>query len=274
MRLSAVILSFNSQRFLARSVEALVAALGQQPEGDEIFVVENGSSDGSVELLRELEARHAGLVKGIYCPRNTGTTVSRNLALARAAGRYLLVLDSDVTAIPQETLPHLMAVLDNHPKAGIVVPRLVYGSGREQLSTDRFPTIGHKLRRFFRLKAMEARLSPAEATRPREVDYAISAFWLMRSEAFRHVGPLDERIFYSPEDVDYCLRVWQAGFSVRYEPAVYAVHDAQEISRGFKMAGFTLRHAKGLAYLFWKHGYAFGLGRLYRRLGREQGTPT
>jgi GT2 family glycosyltransferase len=120
---------------------------------------------------------------------------------------------------------------------------------------------------------MEAALPPAQISQPREVDYAISAFWLMRREVFEKVGPLDERIFYSPEDVDYCLRVWQAGFGVRYEPAVHAVHDAQEISRGFKMAGFTLRHAKGLAYLFLKHRYAFGLSRLYRRLGRRTGEP-
>jgi len=81
---------------------------------------------------------------------------------------------------------------------------------------------------------------------------------------------LDERIFYSPEDVDYCIRIWRAGWQIHYMPSVSVVHDAQEISRpkGLGINKFTIRHAKGLAYLFVKHRYALTLRGLYRRIGR------
>jgi len=269
MRVSAVILSFNSARYLAKCVDSLAAELSRSGEPNEIWVVENGSTDGSVAELRRLEAKYPDLVRGIYCERNTGTTVSRNMALRRSSGRYILILDSDVE-VPIGTVDHLIGVADADPKRGIVAPRLIYPDGRPQLSTDVFPTLGRKLRRFLSLRSLEAALRPPDPSGGVvAVDYAISAFWLFRRDVLDRVGPLDERIFYSPEDVDYCLRVWQAGYSVVYDPSVHAIHDAQEIGRGAKRPSFTWRHAKGLAYLFAKHRYALGRTRLYRRLGRS-----
>lgn len=274
MRVSAVILSFNSARYLPRCIPALVEAMSASDEPDEILVVENGSTDGSVELLERFEAEYPGVVKGIYCPHNTGTTVSRNMALRRSTGRYLIIMDSDVE-VPEGTIERLIEVVDADSRIGIAAPRLMYPSGRLQKSTDVFPTVGRKLQRFVALKSMEktddARARAVESGHgtPEVVDYAISALWLFRRDVLDRVGLLDERIFYSPEDVDYCLRVWEAGFRVVYVPSVHAVHDAQEISRGFKMQMFTLSHAKGLVYLFRKHRYGLGHRRLYRRLGRH-----
>jgi GT2 family glycosyltransferase len=71
------------------------------------------------------------------------------------------------------------------------------------------------------------------------------------------VGFLDEKIFYSPEDVDYCLRIWQAGFKIHYLPTVSVIHNTQEISRGYKLNRAKLSHIAGLFYLFYKHGYLF-----------------
>ena len=264
MRLSAIILSFNSSRTLEVCLRSLAAALG---EDDEIWVVENGSTDGSVAILRRLEAELPALIRAIYCPVNTGTTVSRNMALRRATGRLLLVMDSDVT-VPAGLLPVLIQRVEADGGIGILAPQLVYGHGGPQLSTDRFPTIGRKLTRLFRLKAMERRLPP-EGEIDRDVDYAISAFWLLRRDVLERVGLFDENIFYSPEDVDYCLRVWLAGYRVVFTPVVTAIHDAQEVSR--RLSIFALRHAAGLIYYFAKHRYAFSLGRLYRRLGVAAG---
>lgn len=266
MNLSAVVLCFNSARYIedcVRSLRAATESLGPV----EMFVVDNGSSDGSVAILERLEQEFPGFLQCIYLPQNTGTTVSRNKALRRASGRHLLIMDSDAT-VTADTLSGLARVLEEEPRCGMAVPRVLYPDGRFQISTDQFPTVTHKLRRFFMLKSMEATESPAAAGR-RDVDYAISAVWLLKRELLESVGLLDENIFYSPEDVDYCLRVWQAGYRIVYEPAVTAVHDAQEISRGKKLSSFTLRHAAGLLYYFRKHRYAFGLRRIYRRLGRD-----
>ena len=64
-----------------------------------------------------------------------------------------------------------------------------------------------------------------------------------------------EKIFYAPEDVDYCLRIWKNGLGILFVPAITVIHNAQEISRGFKLNKATIEHIKGLGYLFWKHRY-------------------
>lgn len=266
MNVSAVVLSFNSKRHIDKCVRSLAKAFGELSGPNEIWVVENGSADGSAQMLRELEREFAPMLKVIYNERNLGTTVSRNQALRRAAGRYVLVMDSDAW-VESATLAALIRTLEADPRCGIAVPRLEYPDGRFQLSTDSFPTLFRKLHRLVGLRNLEANASPP--TEPCEVDYAISALWLFRRSLLDTVGLLDEKIFYSPEDVDFCLRVWKAGYTVVYDPRVKAVHDAQELSRGAKLNGFATRHAKGLAYLFWKHGYFLGLSRLHRRIGRH-----
>jgi GT2 family glycosyltransferase len=160
----------------------------------------------------------------------------------------------------------LLKTLDSDATYGMVAPRLEYPDGRRQLSADCFPTVQHKLRRFAFLKQMERRLPASPDTGIRAVDYAISAFWLMKREVLTTVGLLDERIFYSPEDVDYCIRVWKAGFQIMYDPSVRVVHDAREISRGLIPSKATFSHAAGLAYLFRKHGYVLTPRALYREI--------
>jgi GT2 family glycosyltransferase len=77
----------------------------------------------------------------------------------------------------------------------------------------------------------------------------------LKKEVLKNVGLLDENIFYAPEDVDYCLRIWLAGYKVVYNSEVSAIHHAQEISRGLKINRATINHIKGLAYYFKKHKY-------------------
>ncbi len=270
MLISAVILSYNSERHLESCLDSLLAALQGLPERSEILVVENGSRDRSAEILRRYQDRHPDTVKGLFQDRNLGTTASRNLALRQAAGRYILVLDSDVV-VPAGTLERLLDYLEAHERCGLVAPRLVYPDGRPQLSVDRFPTLWRKLARLVSLKALERNLSDRGAEpRPREVDTAISAFWLLRRKLLTEVGLLDERFFYAPEDVDYCLSIWLSGYSVVYEPRVEAVHDAQELSRGHRVNRFARHHAIGLLRYFLKHRYLNSRAGLYRRIERAR----
>jgi len=271
MRISAIILSFNSEAHIERCLLSLIAGLNGTAEPDEIWVIDNGSIDRTPTILRRFEEDFPRVMRVIYHTYNLGTTISRNLALRRATGRYLMVMDSDVIELPRKTIDTLIEFLGMDRTCGIAVPRLIYPDGRFQLSTDVFPTIPRKLQRFFRLRAIEAVVG--QTTPPSEigsVDYAISALWLLRRDVLERVGVFDERIFYSPEDVDYCLRVWKAGLRVVYVPSVHAVHDAREISRGFKRPRFTVSHAQGLLYLFAKHRYGLSRKRLYRRIGRYE----
>ncbi|MDH3659606.1 MAG: glycosyltransferase family 2 protein [Alphaproteobacteria bacterium] len=266
MSISAVILSFNAKRDLERCISSLIEVEGLAAGRDQILVIDNGSTDGSQAVIERLVAAHPGLVDATFLAANLGTTISRNLGFAKASGDHLLVIDCDIyfeTSVLQPLIEQLAA----DPSIGIIAPKLIFPDGRPQMSTDVFPTVLRKLERLFRLRALERRDRPGQA-RSRPVDYAISAFWLMRRELVDLVGPLDERIVYAPEDVDFCLRTWLEGKRVVHRPDLEVVHDAKERSRSLRGLLFTWRHLLGLAYFFRKHRYAFSTRALYRRIGR------
>jgi GT2 family glycosyltransferase len=180
----------------------------------------------------------------IFLNKNMGTTYSRNLALRKAKGNFIVILDSDVE-VPLATIPQLLKVLKERRDIGLVTPKLIYPDGRLQKSTDKFPTLPSKMIRYLFLKQIEKKESRSQTKNyPVEPDYAISALWVFRREVLDNVGLLDERIFYAPEDVDYCLRVWKKGYKVHYDPACFAIHHTQD-------------HIKGLVYYFRKHKYLF-----------------
>ncbi len=268
MLISAVILSYNSVSPIKRCLDDLIAALAPFNCDNEIFIVDNGSVDGSVELIDDYKTRYPDLIKPILFETNTGTTFSRNAALKQASGEFVLVLDSDAYA-NNKALTILTDYLKQHPETGMAVPRLFYNSGNFQLSCDVFPTLIHKLKRFLFLKKIEAKPHYLqEVAQPVDVDYAISACWLISKSAFEKTGLFDEKIFYSPEDVDYCLRVWESDFKITYIPEAEVIHDAQELSRGFKLSMFHFSHLKGLFYLMHKHKYFWTLSSLYKRINR------
>ena len=256
MDLSFVILTWNSEAYIQSCLDSIFLSLSEPEIRYEVFVVDNGSTDKTEELLKEYQANYPDVIKPIFLLNNKGTTFSRNIGLKQSTGRFLCVMDSDVV-LPTNLFTPLMDALNQEREVGMVVPKINYASGRWQKSFDQFPTLVHKVKRFFRLRAMEKQ----EATHQQDevescpVDYAISAFWLFKRELLDVVGYLDEKIFYSPEDVDYCLRVWQAGFKIVYVPAVKIIHHTQEISRGFKLNRAKISHLKGLFYLFYKHRY-------------------
>jgi len=263
MDVSAVILSFNSIQYIEKCiVELFNSYSGLSIKGD-AYVVDNGSIDGSLEALGRLKEKYGDLLTIIALEKNTGTTYSRNQALKKCKGDKVLIMDSDAY-MNSAALIGMINKLDAHEDVGLVVPKLTYPDGRPQISVDKFPTITHKIKRFFFLKYMENK--PTNESEG-YVNTAISATWLLKKSTVDKVGLLDEKIFYSPEDIDYCLRVWQNGYKILHVPQFTVVHDAQELSRGFKINKFTLLHAKGLIYFFMKHGYMFSLKSLYKRLG-------
>ena len=252
-------LSYNSLRTLDKSLNMVKDALSEFDGDSEVIVIENGSTDGSVDVLKELVSKNPNLIVPIFSDKNLGTTVSRNKALAHSTGEYVLVLDSDAF-IDHECLNKLKLVLDTSPNVGLVCPKVFYGDGRFQLSTDQFPTLKRKLQRFFGLNEIQSKINHKEL-KSEYVDYAISACWLLRRNAVDAVGGFDERIFYAPEDVDYCITLWKTGFEIKFEPDAEMIHDAQELSRGGKINKYHVYHLLGLFYLFLKHRYVFSLNK-------------
>lgn len=254
---SIVILSFNSKKYLDHTLKSIDESVANLKQHAEVFIVDNGSNDGSTDLLKSFNFNSSFIhYHPTFLDKNYGTTYSRNLALKKVKGKYIVIMDSDAY-MNTEAMDELGKFLKNDPECGLVVPKLIYPDGRSQLSVDHFPTVFNKIKRLFFLKKMEKKSQPLQL---QNVDYAISAFWMFPKSILDKVGLLDEKIFYSPEDVDFCIRIWKAGFKIVFFPHVSIVHDAQEISRpkGLKIINrFTLSHAKGLLYLFIKHRYLF-----------------
>jgi GT2 family glycosyltransferase len=254
MQISVVILTWNSEQHIGSCLASVLDVFSNELESYEIFVLDNGSTDQSRQIIESFQQKYPTVIQSMYLDRNTGTTYSRNLALKQARGRYIAVLDSDII-MPMEIMHALLDILNESPKTGMVVPQLVYKNGKFQKSTDDFPTLLTKFRRYFFLKKIEQDEAHHVILKNQHVDYAISAFWLLKREVIDKVGLLDENIFYAPEDVDYCLRMWKAGYEIMYVPSYIVIHDAREISREFRLNRAVVEHIKGMFYLFWKHGY-------------------
>jgi GT2 family glycosyltransferase len=253
MNLSIVILTWNSSKHIDNCLSSIFNSIENNSGQFEIFVIDNGSTDNSRNIVENYQKKYPDIVKTIFLDSNAGTTYSRNLALKQVSGKYVAVIDSDVIVSPG-IFERLIRKLSASEDIGLIAPKLIYGNGHYQKSTDFFPTLSSKAYRYFFLKNIEkaeGQVGQSEGF----VDYAISAFWLFRKSLLSDVGFLDEKIFYAPEDVDYCLRIWQEGYGVYYFPEVEAIHNAQEISRGFRINKGTFEHLKGLGYFFKKHKF-------------------
>jgi GT2 family glycosyltransferase len=257
MDLSFILLSWNSEKYIKSCLNSIMSAIDLTPLSYEIFIIDNGSEDQTRGILSSLKNEYPNTIKPIFLERNMGTTFPRNIGIRKSKGQYLCIMDSDVDLL-KGTIEKLMKNLNSMPAAGMAVPEIVYPNGNLQKSTDTFPTITRKIFRYFFLKKLERKEADQKRTVfVREVECAISAFWLIRKDVVDDVGLLDENFFYAPEDIDYCLRVWKKGYKIVYDNSVSVVHHTQEISRGLKLNKAFFEHIKGLLYYFKKHGYVF-----------------
>lgn len=259
MDISFVILTWNSEKYIEECIRTLLLSLGSSKYKYEIFVVDNGSVDNSSGILRKLNAEYPDSLFPIFLDKNVGTTVSRNIALKKATGDYICIMDSDVI-VSYGIFQDLIDTLREKPSIGMVVPKIVYPDGNWQKSIDEFPTLTNKIKRFVNLRRIELAEAKeyCDEIKSRPVDYAISAFWFFRHNIIDKVGLLDEKIFYSPEDVDFCIRIWKCGYEILYVTNIQVIHHTQELSRGLKLNKTKLSHIKGLIYLFMKHRYFLG----------------
>lgn len=268
MKLSAIILTWNSDRYIKRCLDSLMEDLIESGIDFEIFVVDNGSTDKTKVILNEYSEK----INTIFLDKNKGTTFSRNLAIKRSIGEYILFLDSDTEIKNIGTTERIISILQNRKDIGIIAPRLVFPDGTTQMSYKKFPTFIVKILKIIPLKFLRKfstkleyyNFSNIDKNRIYLVDYCISACWLMPKIIIEKVGLLDEKIFYSPEDVDFCLRVWKAGYKVAWCPAVDIVHYCQRVS--YKNISIATSHFKGLLYYFKKHNYWLFRPRIHKEI--------
>jgi N-acetylglucosaminyl-diphospho-decaprenol L-rhamnosyltransferase len=217
------VVSWNTRDLLDACLRSLEGEVARGRA--EVWVVDNGSSDGSAELVRE---RHpwAHLLEGA----NVGFGAAINRVAARTATPWIAAANADVE-LADGALEAMLRAGAGHPDAGVVAPRLLLGDGQVQHSVHPFPTLALTL--VFNLGLAE--VVPAlgdrlaiegrwDSTRARNVDWALGAFVLLRREAWDAVGGFDRRQWMYAEDLDLAWRLRQAGWRTWFEPSAIVRH--------------------------------------------------
>jgi N-acetylglucosaminyl-diphospho-decaprenol L-rhamnosyltransferase len=218
---STIVVSYNSAELLQRCLGA-VAGLGR-----EVIVVENGSANGSAELLR----REFPNVELIEPGRNDGFGTGANIGIASASGRWVLLLNPDAWPQPG-ALEKLVEFAEREPRLGAVGPLLVDPEGRAQRSAIAPPLGAARLAAW---AALPGAVSGAYGALRRgsgrvrhggvlEHEFLVAAALLLRREAFEEIGGFDDDFFMYGEDADLCFRLREADWRVAYCPGAQFVH--------------------------------------------------
>jgi N-acetylglucosaminyl-diphospho-decaprenol L-rhamnosyltransferase len=186
----------------------------------QVIVVDNASRDGSVEAIRAAFPA----VEVVERATRAGYGANHNLALARAEGRHVLLLNDDAQVRPG-AIDALAAHLDAHPAVAVAAPRIVDASGRPQLSLWPTPSAGADVRGALRL----GRWRPVvlDGPGPQAIGWAMGCALMVRRDAARAVGGFDERYFMYSEEVDLSARLALAGLATHAVPAAEVVHEGQ-----------------------------------------------
>lgn len=268
VQIGFVILTWNSEKCIDKCLRSVVELDAVSPCA---VIVDNGSADRTPEIVRRYETKYPSNISMIQYRDNKGTTVSRNDGLKRLMSLrpdFYCVLDSD-TEVNDEAFLQLVSKMNEHREYGIIGPSMVTSSGVLQASARRFPTAIEKICKAIPLRFFQERGEELEAIKPPTpdaasypVDYLMSACWLIRPETLDKAGLLDEKIFYAPEDAEYCIRVWKAGYQVAFCPGARIIHEWQRLSRRKFVSRINWEHIKGLGYMFRKHRYLFTTDKL------------
>ncbi len=260
---SVVVLTWNERDQLERCLDALERFPPDRPT--EVIVVDQGSTDGTLDML----SRRFRGVRVIANRRNRGVPAGRNQGMARASGRYVLMLDSDAY-VREGALETLARHLDDHPSVGLVGPRLEHADGRLQLSCRRFPTPAAMIaNRVSRLEGHPSRVRHLMIDVPHDrvmpVEYVLGAAMFFRAEAAADIGRFVESFQFGYEDADWGLGMWSAGWRVEYVPDATIVHDyrrraakriasPQNLSIAFSYGLVALRRGRVLRRAPWDAG--------------------
>lgn len=210
-RLSILLVNYNGLRYLRPCLESIREFA---PSGTRVVMVDNASTDGSVEFMKE----NFPWVQFIQSDRNLGFAAGNNLAGKFARGKFVLLLNTDVRLL--EPLAPAVDWLEKHGGHGALTINMLDGSLTPRACTGRFPSAV----RLIRLRSMLVSPDRYSAEKAHDVDWVQGSFLLIRADLWRALDGLDERYFMYVEDVDLCKRVQDAGFRCAYLPQFSYLH--------------------------------------------------
>jgi GT2 family glycosyltransferase len=226
VRISVIIVNYNVEYFLEQCLNSVMKAL--ENITGEVYVVDNNSIDGSVEMVRTKFPN----VHLISNRDNRGFSKANNQAMEIALGDYFLLLNPD-TVVEEDTFEKVVAFMDEHPNAGGLGVRMLDGKGKFLPESKRgLPTPTVAFYKIFGLSSIFPKsklfgiyhlgyLSEFEIN---EVEILSGAFMLMRAKTIREVGMLDEAFFMYGEDIDLSYRIILGGYKNYYFPETRIIH--------------------------------------------------
>lgn len=225
MGLSIIIVNFNTKELLKKCLESIFR-VKEHESGRvemEIIVVDNGSTDGSVEAI---EARYKD-IKILRNEENLGFAKANNQGIKISKGDYILLLNSD-TEVRSGALDKLVQFAEKHPDAGVAGARLLNPDGSIQPSVYHFPTIWRAIAEYWLGKRgvyeKYALTGALTGTDPVSVEAVTGAAMLIPRKTIEKVGLLDERYFLYFEDLDFCRRARETGLKIYYLPSAEVIH--------------------------------------------------
>lgn len=232
--LSIIIVSYNTKELTKQCINKTIQALNNSPNiKSEVIVVDNGSTDGSGEMLKEIQNSK---FKIILNNENLGFAKANNEGIVIADGKYILFLNSDVL-VNDINFPELIDYLDKNNRIGVLTVKLQLLNGKIDLASHRgFPTIWRSFTYFLGLEKLLGKipylskifggyhLLNRDFNTIHEIDSPSGAFYLSRKEILKKVGGFDTRFFMYGEDLDLSFRIKKLGYQIIYYPFFTATH--------------------------------------------------
>ena len=262
IKVSIIILSFNTKEFLRNCLESL------RNLPVEIIVVDNGSTDGSKEYLRDLEQKrfrniekkkesakslnvyNSISLKVIFNNQNLGFGAGNNQGMREATGKYLLLLNSDT--IVKNGAPLKMAeFMEKQAEVGVLGCKLLNPDGSPQPSAGPFPNLWVSAIMLF-AEHWLGDLVRSSFAQTKEVDWVMGAALMVRREVIKKAGLMDEGIFMYMDEVEWCYRIKKSGYKVMFYPGAEITH----LGGGSSKTGRKdpiLNIYRGLIYFYQKH---------------------
>ena len=218
MIISVIIVSYNTSKLTEECIKSVSACTGTL--NVEVLLVDNDSSDGTVANIKNIKDISLNIIEN---KENLGFAKAVNIGISKASGKYILLLNSD-TRVKKGVFEKLIELAEGKENIAVVIPRLLNEDGSVQGSVFRFPTVGKALKQYWLGDTGLLDKYIPKGNKPKEVEAASMAAFLITPKCIDEVGILDERYFMYFEDIDYCRRIDRHGLKVYYHPLAEVIH--------------------------------------------------
>ena len=243
MDISIIVVTFNTRKLLLDCLASIFKTIKEM--SFEVWVVDNNSTDGTSEALREQYPE----VNVIPNKENLGFAAANNQAFKQMKGRYALLLNTD-TVLTNGAVKELYDFMEANPEAGMACGQLLNQDGSKQNSIASFPTLLTLSCNETVLRILMPKRFPSkrrEYLSPLEVDSCIGACLIVRKGAMDDIGFLDERYFFFLEETDWAYRMRLGGWGIYFVPTPEIFH-AQ---------GKTVGNSVNSRIMFYRSRYIF-----------------